>query len=111
MWKAHGRHKPGVMNKTEAAYQLELEAGRQVGEILWYTFEAITLKLADDCRYTPDFIVMKKDLSLECHEVKGFWQDDARVKIKVAAAKFPFRFIAVTKIAAKNGGGWNVEEF
>jgi hypothetical protein len=29
------------------------------------------------------------------HEVKGFWQDDARVKIKVAARSIPFRFKAV----------------
>ena len=36
---------------------------------------------------------------------------DAKVKIKVAAEKFPFRFIAVAPIALKNGGGWNVKEF
>jgi hypothetical protein len=41
------------------------------------------------------------------HEVKGFWQDDARVKIKVAASIYPFKFIAVKK--AK--GGWEREEF
>ena len=31
---------------------------------------------------------------MEMHEVKGFWQDDARVKIKVAAQMYPFRFLA-----------------
>ena len=35
---------------------------------------------------------------LECHEVKGWWRDDARVKIKVAAELFPWiQFVAVTK--------------
>jgi hypothetical protein len=55
--------------------------------------------------------VLRGDGSLEVHEVKGFWEDDARVKVKVAASLFPFRFIAVTAIAKKHGGGWKVEEF
>jgi len=99
------------MNATEAAYGLHLEAEKQAGNVAWYAFEAVTLKLADDCRYTPDFAVMLRDGSLECHEVKGFWRDDARVKIRVAAAKFPFRFLAVTQIPVRKGGGWKVEEF
>jgi len=45
------------------------------------------------------------------HEVKGFWQDDARVKIKVAADMYPFRFIAVKPRAKKDGGGWQTEAF
>lgn len=39
---------------------------------------------------------------MECHEVKGFWTDDAKVKIKVAAEQYPFRFIAFKK--CKLGG-------
>ena len=44
---------------------------------------------------------------VEIHEVKGFWMDDARVKIKVASEMFPFRFVAVTRKA----GRWEAEEF
>jgi len=99
------------MNRAEQAYELHLEAEKQAGNILWYAYAAITFKLAEDCRYTPDFAVMMIDSSLECHEVKGFWRDDARVKIRVAAAKFPFRFLAVTQIPIHKGGGWKVEEF
>lgn len=108
---AVGRLKAGTMNKTEAMYAQRLELLRQSGDILWYKFEGITLKLADNTRYTPDFIVMARDNTLEVHEVKGFWQGDARVKIKVAAALFPFRFIAIKAKSKKNGGGWEVEEF
>jgi hypothetical protein len=54
---------------------------------------------------------MLTDGSLECHEVKGFWQDDARVKVKVAAEQFPLWFVAVTARPKRDGGGWNVEEF
>lgn len=109
--RALGRMKAGVMNKTEAAYAASLEARRHAGEVAWYLFEGIKYRLADNTFYTPDFAVMLADGSLEAHEVKGFWQDDARVKIKVAAERFPVRFIAVRALPKKAGGGWEVEAF
>lgn len=108
---ALGRLKSGQMNKTEAAYAQELEARKNAKELLWYVFEGVTLKLADGCRYTPDFAVLRADGVMEMHEVKGYWTDDARAKIKVAADKFPFKFIAVYKRPKKDGGGWKVEDF
>lgn len=108
---ALGRLKAGEMNKTEAAYAAELEAAKLASQIVWYAFEGITLKLADNCRYTPDFIVMRSDGQIEMHEVKGYWTDDARVKVKVAAEHFPFIFKAVYKRPKKDGGGWKIEEF
>jgi hypothetical protein len=42
--------------------------------------------LAKDTFYTSDFMVMLADGRLEAHEVKGFWQEDARAKIKIATA-------------------------
>ena len=108
---ALGRMKAGKMNKTEAEYAALLEAEKHAGQILWYTFEGMTFKLADNTRYTPDFAVMRSDGLMEMREVKGFWRDDARVKIKVAAELFPFRFIAIKKRAKKAGGGWDMEVF
>lgn len=109
--QALGRLKTGVMNKTEAAYAAHLEAEKHAGTVLWFKFEGVKLRLADNTFYTPDFAVMSADGALECHEAKGHWQDDARVKIKVAADLYPFRFIAVTAEAKKRGGGWKVEAF
>lgn len=108
---ALGRLKTGQMNKTEAAYAAFLELRRAAGEILWYRFEGVKLRLADNTFYTPDFAVMAADSSMEMHEVKGHWEDDARVKIKVAADQYPFRFIAMKVNAKKNGGGYTSEEF
>lgn len=108
---ALGRLKTGQMNKTESAYASHLELCRAVGEILWYRFEGVKLRLADNTFYTADFSVMASDSVLELHEVKGHWEDDARVKIKVAADQYPFRFKAVKVLAKKYGGGWSVEEF
>lgn len=105
--QALGRMKAGKMNKTEQAYAQRLEVLRRSGEVAWYKFEGIKLRLADNTFYSPDFFVMLADGTLEVHEVKGHWTDDARVKIKVAAELYPFRFIAI-KAA---GGNWQTEEF
>ena len=96
--QALGRMKSGKMNNAEFAYSKTLELRKMAGKILWYSFEGITLRLADRTTYTPDFVVMLANGELEMHEVKGFWTDDAKVKIKVAAEKFPFRFVAVRMV-------------
>lgn len=108
---ALGRLKTGTMNKTEAAYARKLEQEKMAGEIAWYKFEALKVRLADNTFYSPDFLVMRANGELEAHEVKGFWADDARVKIKVAASLFPFKFVAVKVKSKKDGGGWAIEEF
>ena len=71
---------------------------------------SVKLRLADKTFYTPDFAVMAGDGFMEMHEVKGFWTDDARVKIKVAADQYPFRFIAFKAIPKSRGGGWVLQE-
>ena len=110
--RGRGRQRaPGQMNKTEARYSAHLEMLRTANEIAWYKYEAIKFRLADKTFYTPDFVVMLPDGVIEIHEVKGYWEDDARVKIKVAAETFPFQFIAVTEQAKKLGGGYSTEEF
>lgn len=101
------RHKSGVMNKTEERYARHLELLKRGGDIVDYFFESVTLKIARDCRYTPDFLVINTKLEIEFHEVKGYWMDDARVKIKVAANKFPFYFLA----AKPTRDGWEIEKF
>lgn len=109
--QALGRLKTGQRNKTESAYEALLEARRQAGTVAWYKFEGLKLRLADNTFYSPDFFVMLADGTLEAHEVKGHWQDDARVKIKIAAEMYPFRFIAVRVKTKKEGGGWQQEIF
>ena len=105
--QALGQLPSGQMNKTEAAYAEELEAQRHAGVVAWWAFEGLKFRLADATFYTPDFAVMLTGGALQAHEVKGHWQDDARAKIKIAAALFPIEFIAVKKCKA----GWEREEF
>ena len=71
----------------------------------WIGIQSVTLKIGDNCRYTPDFPAIKAG-TLTFFEVKGFWRDDARVKIKVAARTFPWaRFVAVRR----KKGSWVFE--
>lgn len=102
-----GQPKTGVMNKLETAYSLKLENDKHLGLIQWYAFEAMKFRLAKKTFYTPDFIVLTDDGFIQAHEVKGFWEDDARVKIKCAAEKFPIKFIAIQRKKKE----WVIEEF
>jgi hypothetical protein len=111
--RALGRMKAGAMNKTEAAYAAHLEAERRAGRISGFLFEGVTLKLAKDCRLTVDFAVMDAAGVLEMHDVKGgaaVFTDDAKVKMKVAAERFPFAFKVAMPRRKRDGGGWDVHE-
>ena len=109
--QALGRLKTGTLNKTEQAYEALLKEWQHLGIVAWFKFEGMKLRLADNTFYTPDFAVMLANGQIEMHEVKGFWQDDARAKIKIAADMYPFRFVAVRPKAKKDGGGWDKEVF
>lgn len=106
-----GANKKARMNKLEAEYAQVLDVQLRVGDIKWWAFEPFKLRLAQATSYTPDFGILTNDGRLEFAETKGFWREDARVKIKVAAEIFPFKFVALTKCKVKDGGGWKIEEF
>lgn len=110
---ALGRLKAGELNRTEAAYQQVLELRKQAGDVLWYRFEGIKLRLADNTFLTPDFAVMTASGEMELHEVKGakaIFEDDAKVKVKVAAEAYPFVFRVAFPRPKRDGGGWLIEE-
>lgn len=99
--------KDGTMNRTEEAYAAHLETRTDV--VAWY-FQSSAFRLADKTFFYPDFkvVIEKADMSLwvEYHDTKDFWmrknakgervedasmhvEDDARVKMKVAAKFYP----------------------
>ena len=100
------KHEKG-MNKMETRYSIFLEAQKSAGEILDWRFEPVKLRLADNTFYNIDFMVTCRD-RIELHEVKGHWEDDARVKWKVAAESFwMFQFVAIQW----KGGKWVFERY
>jgi hypothetical protein len=94
---------PGKMNKTEQLYAYELDLLQRAGKIKLWKFEGLKLRLADRTTYSPDFVVWHLDNSIELVETKGYWQEDAKVKFKVAREAFPcFTFTAIKR----NKSGW-----
>ena len=93
------RHVAGEMNKTEAAYYAEL---CRRTDLLSIEFETRRLTLAPRTTYRPDFWCIRKDGTEEAHEVKGHMEDDAAVKLKVAAVMFPdVEFYLVRRSASR----------
>jgi hypothetical protein len=81
-------------------------------------FEALTFGLANGARFTPDYISPLPeggDWPLVCFDVKGTWsnnkgriEDDAAVKVKVAARQWPgFHFFLAWE--NKHTGLWNLQ--
>lgn len=110
---ALGRKKKGEMNATEAKFANYLRGLEITGEILWWRHEGIKLHLADNTTLNVDFNVMYADGLLVMIDVKGakaIIEEDAKVKMKVAAEQFPFVFRYAFPRQKKDGGGWIFEE-
>lgn len=84
-------------------------------DIFSYDYEAVTLKIANGCRYTPDWYVVEwlggdgtsKSTFYEIKARNMIW-DDAIVKIKVAAAKYSeYEFFLC---AYDHKTGWTIEK-
>jgi hypothetical protein len=105
----------GQMNKTETEYSKLLDD--DPGVIKWW-FEAASWRLSNPpegqpARYTPDFMVLRSDGSLDMVEVKGTGPDDAAsiVRLKCAAEQYSaFAWILAKKKKQKDGGGWRHRE-
>ena len=110
---ARGRRpNPGgkATSKLEAEYGKHLEIMKRAGEIVDYKHQPLKLRLADLTYYSPDYAVLHNDDSMAFVEVKSYWEDDARVKIKVAAEQFPwFRFVAAER--RRKADPWTLKEF
>jgi hypothetical protein len=110
------RHVAGVPNATELEYaRLFLEPRRLMGEIVRYEYEPDTLALSERlpkknrCSFTPDWKVTFPDGAVEYHEVKGFMEADAYIKLKWAIERHPqFVFILATR---QRKGRWRIQEF
>jgi hypothetical protein len=97
------------MNKLEQSYAQFLDARITLGEVLDWQYEKIKLRLANNCFLTVDFAVMLADGTIEFHECKGFMEDDAAVKLKVAADQhWWWNFVLVTARKKRDGGGFEI---
>lgn len=118
--KALGRKPvPKGMNKTETAYAAHLEILRAAGEIQWYGFEVIKVRIGHDCWICPDFLVVYPDRHLELHDTKGtrkkagtstqsyYAEEDAVVKARAVGANFPVPIYFLYRLT---DGTWEKKE-
>lgn len=114
--RAKGKKDRG-MNRNEASYDRYLRDRFAAGEIAVAFYEAVKFRFADSTYYTPDFMVIFPDGLTEFHECKGFkrkpsgepgyWsEEDAKLKIKIAAEMYPFTFKIVFQ---EKNGIWHAE--
>lgn len=103
------------MNRAEKAYAERLATRHFAGEILRSEFEPERLRLShssikggQSAWYTPDFRVILPDGTIEFHEVKGRWEEAAKVRIRVAADQHPYRFVVVRVLGGVRAG-WQFE--
>lgn len=88
---------PKYKSGWEELYAKHLDILKRAGEVLWWKYEGLRLRLADGALFSPDFTVVVKGGVLELHEVKGQWREAAKVRWKLAKESFPFVFKLVTK--------------
>lgn len=101
------------MNKTEARFSKWLDTLLRIGEIQCWDFEPMSLRIGKGAWYKGDFLVVTRERELVMYEVKGHWEEAARVRIKVAATRFPWmKFVAVKAGAVNetNKPAWTYEE-
>ena len=105
------RHVAGRMNRLEQRFLTEIvEPWEASGDVKYWHFEAVNLRLADKTWWKPDFWVVLANGKQLAAEVKGHWEDDARVKIKLAAEIYPWLHIQAWMWDRK-AKEWNREDF
>lgn len=105
------------MNATESAYAQILGLAQKVGEVTWWSFECVKIRVGHDCWLTPDFLVQYADGHLELHDTKGtkkrkskrgptktyYAEEDAVVKARAIGENFPIPIFFVFR----NGQEWD----
>jgi hypothetical protein len=121
-------------SNLERRYAEELESRKIAGDIIDWRYEPIKLHLGGGAWFTPDFLVvvngpvaglhwestpgdMDAELhvtmwcGMEFHEVKGHWEEAAKVRLKVAVEKYPWFSFFVVTAGGKKGGAFEIERW
>lgn len=77
------------MNGIETRFSRILEAAKKRGEIQRWGFEEVAFRLAPSTVYNPDFLAVLPQGQWLFIETKGYLRDDAAVKFKIAAGRYP----------------------
>jgi hypothetical protein len=89
-------------NKTEARYAAEMLRGLDA------RYEAVTFRLSNGHRYTPDWVVFDSaGRLLSCHEVKGSYRFHSHGRARLAFDQAALEFPGITWVwATLTSHGW-----
>ena len=89
-------------NKTEARYAAEMLRGLDA------RYEAVTFRLSNGHRYTPDWVVFDSaGILLSCHEVKGSYRFHSHGRARLAFDQAAVEFSGITWFwATLTSRGW-----
>jgi hypothetical protein len=94
-------------NKTEARYKAEVidRDGRRLA-----TYEALTFRLANGHRYTPDWVYADDAGRMVCVEVKGAYRFGSHQRARLAFDQARIEWPGICWVwAAWTGGAWKTE--
>jgi hypothetical protein len=107
-----------LLRQHNTSYAQHLELRRKVGDIVWWAFEPIRVRVAKNTYFVPDFMVMLSSGELELHDTKGskrvtrksglveevaYTKEDAQMKMKIVAELLP---IPLKKVWRTHSGEW-----
>jgi len=100
--------KPKQPSKTELAYRDEILALDESVETIRY--EALSFKMANGHRYTPDWITTDLAGNITCHEVKGSYRLGSYQRARLAFDQTRIEWPAITWIWAERqkDGTWGM---
>ena len=102
MLESRARHRGP--NKTEADYQRYHLRGLDA------RFEAVTFRMANGHRYTPDWVVFADGRPVACHECKGGYALHSQQRARLAFDQVRVEFPGLVWVwAVKTPAGWQVE--
>jgi hypothetical protein len=98
-------------NKTEEAYRRERLAYQDRDGEAAIIYEALTFRLRNGMKYTPDWVVLWWNSIVSCHEVKGSYRFPSHGRSDMAwrQAALDFPGIRWVRAVRRRGGGWAVE--
>jgi len=89
------------MTKTECEYLQIFLYGKDA------RFEALTFKMANGHKYTPDFVVFESGIPKECYEVKGSYRLQTYQRSRLAFDQCRHEFHGLKWVwAEKKKGEW-----
>jgi hypothetical protein len=98
------------MNTLEERFATEfLEPMRLGGEIQWWAYEPMRFRIGGSAFYKPDFVVVDGNGQVVAYETKGVWREAAKVRIRVAADRFPWVHFIAVQVSPR--GGFDYESF